>query len=380
MNLQAEAVVAGHICLDIIPGMEKKSAGLDVILVPGRMAGIGPAVISTGGAVSNTGLALHRLGVRTRLMGKVGRDAFGRTILDILNGYDPSLTEHMIVSENEDTSYSIVISPPGEDRVILHCTGANDSFTADDIDYGALDGARLFHFGYPPAMERMYSDGGAELATIFRRAKKLGLTTTLDTCVPDPETGSGRAPWRKILERVLPHVDVYLPSIEELLYMIDRDELRRLEKEHGAANVVNGVTASLLNKLGGDIISMGAAVAVIKLGGRGLYAKTTGDPARLKNMGRCAPANIEDWTGRELCMPCFKVNVAGTTGSGDCTAAGFLTGVLKGFSLEKTMEAALAVGACNVEKPDAVSGVPAWEVVAERIDAGWERHKQEIIL
>ena len=61
----AEAVVAGHICLDIIPAL----AG-EAIPAPGRLVAAGPAVTATGGAVSNTGLALHRLGVPTRLAGR----------------------------------------------------------------------------------------------------------------------------------------------------------------------------------------------------------------------------------------------------------------------------------------------------------------------
>jgi len=47
----------------------------------------GAATVSTGGAVSNTGIALHRLGVPTRLMGKVGDDILGRAIPDVLRSH-----------------------------------------------------------------------------------------------------------------------------------------------------------------------------------------------------------------------------------------------------------------------------------------------------
>ena len=66
----------------------------------------------------------------------------------------------MIVSDPEVTSYTIVISPPGHDRSFLHCPGANETFTAADVPYEQLAGVRLFHFGYPPLMPRMYADGG----------------------------------------------------------------------------------------------------------------------------------------------------------------------------------------------------------------------------
>jgi sugar/nucleoside kinase (ribokinase family) len=128
----AEVVVAGHVCLDIIPTFSPGS-GEGNLFGPGKLSLVGPVVLSTGGAVSNTGLALDRLGVAARLAGKVGDDFFGRTVLDILRGYSPSLTEGMIVGKDEETSYTIVVSPPGVDRFFLHSPGANDTFSADDV-------------------------------------------------------------------------------------------------------------------------------------------------------------------------------------------------------------------------------------------------------
>ncbi|WP_261807702.1 carbohydrate kinase family protein [Paenibacillus sp. N3.4] len=90
------------------------------MLVPGKLVDVGPAVTATGGAVSNTGLALHRPGIRASLMGKIGDDMFGTVILELLRQQDRRLTEGMIVSGDEHTSYSVVINPPGIDRVFLH--------------------------------------------------------------------------------------------------------------------------------------------------------------------------------------------------------------------------------------------------------------------
>jgi len=74
-----DAVVAGHVCLDIIPDLSAHPEfRLDALLRPGHLVEIGPAAFSTGGPVSNTGLALHRLGIRTLLMGKVGNHLFGQ--------------------------------------------------------------------------------------------------------------------------------------------------------------------------------------------------------------------------------------------------------------------------------------------------------------
>ena len=223
----AQIVVAGHICIDVIPRIDQHVDRLDDLLQPGKLVNTGPILLSTGGAVSNTGVALARLGVPPRLMGKIGDDLFGRAILDVIRGVDPALTEAMIIDPDVDSSYTIVINPPGIDRSFLHCPGANDAFGAEDIDPVHLDGAKIFHFGYPPIMRRMFLDNGAELEAMLRMARDLGLTVSLDMALPDPKSAAGRADWAAILARVLPFVDIFLPSLEEIVYMLDRARFSR---------------------------------------------------------------------------------------------------------------------------------------------------------
>ena len=162
-----DVVVAGHICLDIIPRFTT-DAGHSVTdyLAPGRLSEVGPVALSTGGAVSNTGLNLKRLGVDTRLMGKVGDDLFGRAILDVVGGFGPELAEGMSIIPGETSSYTVVINPPHVDRIFLHCPGANHTFGAVDVRYDLLSQAKVFHLGYPPLLGRMYADGGAEMTEL----------------------------------------------------------------------------------------------------------------------------------------------------------------------------------------------------------------------
>ncbi|WP_308639968.1 carbohydrate kinase family protein [Paenibacillus silvisoli] len=379
-RLNAEVVVAGHICLDVIPAMQARKDGMGAILVPGKLVDIGAAVISTGGAVSNTGLALHRLGVAAKLMGKIGDDLFGGAILDVLQGYGKELAAGMIVAEGEHTSYTLVISPPNIDRIFLHCTGANDTFTADDLKVEALSGARLFHFGYPPLMRQMYAGGGEELAGLLARVKEAGLTVSLDLAKPDPESPAGQADWRSIFVKALPFVDVFLPSFEEILYMLRREEYDRLTAVHGTSDLLPFAEGLLLRELSGELLELGASIVGLKLGEHGLYLRTTDDRAKLEAMGAGAPPSVDAWLGRELLVPCFEVEVAGTTGAGDCTIAGFLAGLLKGLRPEDVLNGAVAVGACNVEHADATSGVPAWEAVQQRMAAGWRRRPVRLSL
>jgi sugar/nucleoside kinase (ribokinase family) len=371
MTKPFSAVVAGHICLDIFP--EIVAAGNERFLArvqPGHLVEIGPATFSTGGPVSNTGLVLHKLGVPTRLMAKIGADLFGQTIRDILTAYSPELARGMIVDEASSTSYSLILSPPGVDRIFLHSPGANHTFGAADVDYGLVAPADVFHFGYPPVMRRMYENGGREMAEIFARVKTLGVLTSLDMAFPDPDSPAGKADWRTIFKTVLPSVDIFLPSIEELLFCLDRPLYDQLAGPEG--KLLQRITPERLHAVSAELLGMGVKIVVIKLGGRGLYVRTAAaDLIRGLGHGMDAAA----WGGRELWAPCFQVDVVGTTGSGDSTIAGFLAALLRGLPPEEAAAMAVAAGACNVEAADALSGLRSWEATRARMAAGWPRRE-----
>jgi sugar/nucleoside kinase (ribokinase family) len=369
----ADVIAAGHICLDIIPDLSGTPAGDRALILPGQLTRIGPATLATGGPVSNVGLSLHKLGLGVALMGKVGDDVMGQSILEVIRRIQPDLADGMIVDPQADTSYTLVISPPGADRSFLHCPGANDTFTAEDVAYDQLDHARLFHFGYPPVMRAMYADDGEQLVRMFSRVRQRGLTTSLDTCAVDPAGEPGRVDWLGLLQRTLEHVDVFLPSIEELLFMVDRPRYEQLVATGGGfIDIARQIDGALLVELADRLIAMGAAIVVIKLGDQGLFVQTTDDAARLAWAGPVIMAlDQSNWVGRQLLRGCFAVEVVGTTGSGDCTIAGFLAGLLHGQRIEDVLRSAVAVGACNCESPDAIGGIVPWSTVQQRIEADW---------
>lgn len=367
------AVVAGHICLDVIPSLDHLPEGkFSSLFLPGHIISTGPATFSTGGPVSNTGLALFRLGVPARLIAKVGADPFGKIVRGLVESFDPALVGGLVSAPDQSTSYSVIVSPPGIDRIFLHCPGANDTFCADDIDYTLAAEAGLFHFGYPPIMRRMYQDGGTELAEVFRRAKATGVTTSLDMAFPDPSSEGGQVDWRAILKAALPYVDIFLPSIEELLFMLRRDNYDLLLQCATQGDILSEITPGLLSSLAQELMGMGAKIVVIKMGYRGSYLRTAGREV-LAGMGRAVPSCPQAWANQELWAPCFKVNVVGTTGSGDATIAGFLSALLRDFTPRQAITAAVAVGACNVEAADALSGIRPWDETSARVKSGWER-------
>jgi sugar/nucleoside kinase (ribokinase family) len=370
-------VVAGHICVDVIPKLDNVPHGQFMELFqPGRLIVSGPATFSTGGPVSNTGLSLHRLGIPTRLIARVGRDPFAEIVRSIVNSYSTELSAG-IVDSDSGTSYTVIINPPGIDRIFLHHPGANDAFRANDVDYELVSKAALFHFGYPPMMHQMYANNGSELVEMLQRVKELGVTTSLDMVFPDPTSPGGRADWHAILRAAAPYVDIFLPSIEELLFMLRRDTYERMYASAPDGNILAQVTPELLSDFASELIEYGIKVMGLKLGSRGMYLRT-GTAADLRMLGKAAPVDPQSWSDRELWAPCFQVNVTGTTGAGDATIAGFLSGLLRGLSPEECITAAVGVGACNVEAPDAISGVRSWEVTLERIQSGWKRHLLEI--
>jgi sugar/nucleoside kinase (ribokinase family) len=372
------AVVAGHICLDIFPGLAAYTrAQFERMFLPGRLLVLEPVTLSTGGAVSNTGLSLHRLGIPTRLMGKVGDDLFGQAVRQIVDTHGPRLSDALVVDKRESTSYTVIINVPDRDRTFLHCPGANDTFGPDDVRYDVVAQAGLFHFGYPPVMRRMFEDGGAGLVEMFRRVKRLGVTTSLDMTLPDPNSPAGRPNWAAILEAVMPYVDIFLPSFEESLDMLHRESYDEVARTEGGGGVLRSVAPSMLSELGAELVAMGGKIVGLKLGDRGLYLRTASESA-INALGAARPSRPAAWADRELWISCFKVDVVGTTGAGDATIAGFLSALLRDMPPEEALTMAVAVGACNVEAADALSGVLSWEDTLQRVQSGWAQ--RELVL
>jgi sugar/nucleoside kinase (ribokinase family) len=358
----AKAAVAGHICLDIIPRFAEGLCDLGALLAPGSLTEIGEAVVATGGAVANTGQALHRLGEEVVLMAKIGDDEFGQTVRRILDQAGSGLADGLIIDADSSTSYSLVINPPGFDRIFLHSPGANHTFCAEDIDDAELDGCSLFHFGYPPLMRSMYERSGEELKTIFTRMKQRGITTSLDMTFVDPASESGKVDWQAFLKNVLPVTDIFLPSLDEILFMIDREEYSRLVANFGD-HIIRGVDATLVERTAQQIIDLGVPVVVIKLGEHGLYLRTAAT----------VPGRDASWNNVSRFESRFAVNQAGTTGAGDCAIAGFLSSYINGTSAEDAIITAVATGSASTESLDAVSAIPHRSQIQARINAGWAR-------
>ena len=362
-------ISAGHICLDITPVFPpgKQYGSLTSLLVPGRLVQMDAADVHTGGSVANTGLALKMLGCEVSLMGKIGDDSFGMMIRNILahNG-----AGGLLIDPESSTSYSVVLAVPGQDRIFLHSPGANDTFSGSDIPEEALEGTALFHFGYPPLMKRTWENDGAELTAMFRRMKQKGIATSLDLAAVDPSSPAGHADWHKILTDTLPYVDFFVPSFEELCWMLDRKRYDRLAAE-GRDMTDNLDMEKEAMPLAEQALDMGGKVVVIKCGTSGMLLRTAGK-TEISRVGSRLGLDTEAWSGQTVLQPCFRADIVRSgAGAGDTSIAAFLAAVISGRKPADCIALACAEGACCVTTYDTLSGLKPLDELEERIRRGW---------
>ncbi|TDL69355.1 carbohydrate kinase family protein [Paenibacillus amylolyticus] len=367
-------VVAGHICLDITPKFPADTnSNLSEILLPGKLVHMQDADVHTGGVVANTGLALNFFGADVSLIGKIGQDEFGRLILNILNSHLD--TQHMVVSNDTNTSYTIVLSPPGMDRIFLHNPGANDTFVFEDLSIAVIKEADIFHFGYPPLMERMYENNGEQLIRIFKTVKSLGVTTSLDMAAVDPHSQAGSADWETILRHVLPYVDIFVPSVEEICFMVDRERYQDWQRRAGRRDIIEILSITEdVKPLADKLLDMGAKVLLLKCGALGLYYRAARhDVVTEFSM---PDLRVSDWAELERFEESYIPDqVVSATGAGDTSIAAFLYAMLHGYSLNQSLQLATATGASCVTAFDPLSGLMTVEELQKKINGGWKKQK-----
>ena len=371
--MSKKIISAGHICIDITPVFPRVGEFSQVgeLLIPGKLINMNPVEVHTGGSVANTGLALKILGADVHLMGKVGDDAFGAMIREILAGYGAG---GLIVDKKCATSYTVALAIPGIDRILLHCPGANDTFTKDDIPEEGLEDAALFHFGYPPIMKVFYENDGAELVALLRRVKEKGIATSMDMSNVDPTSPAGQVDWEKILIGALPFTDFFVPSFEELCFMLNRPRYDAL-CARGGDMVENLDMEKDVKPLADRCLELGCRAVLIKCGTSGMYYKTA-DRDVMDGVGKCLELDIDAWASCEGVQPCFRADqVLSGTGAGDTSIAAFLLAVVRGKTPAQCAALAAAEGACAVTTYDALSGLKPLEELEKRIASGWETMK-----
>lgn len=147
------------------------------------------------------------MGASVAFLGKIGKDAFADTVLNSLR--DKGVNTDFILQTAEFKTGASIALNYDQDRYMVTYPGAMEHLTIDDISNQALEKAAHLHFSSPFLQPGIRND----LATLFQRAKDLGLSTSLDTQW-DPQEK-----WDLDIKAILPFVDVFLPNAGELMAM-----------------------------------------------------------------------------------------------------------------------------------------------------------------
>jgi sugar/nucleoside kinase (ribokinase family) len=316
-------MVVGHVCADLRP----KLTGGERI-VPGAIAEVGPLDIRPGGCVANTGGNLAALGAPTSLSADLGDDELGSSTLNLLKQLGADCKGVRQVA-GQTASYSLVFEPSGADRSFWHHVGANASFDGMRVD---PEGSDLVHLGYPALLPLMYADGGTRLASFLARVRETGATSSLDLSTIGTGSPAARVDWSSLLHRALPLVDVFSPSVDDLV---------------SALGVTRPASLPQVQELGRQALHLGASVVLLTNGALGMHL-FTGDRDRLSRAGRCLAGLAGSWADREFYTPATASAPTVTTGAGDAATAGLLYGILAQTAAEEAATIASWAAASKV--------------------------------
>jgi len=249
--------------------------------------------MTLGSSCAITGAGLVRLGNSAVYFGKTGADLGGRFCLERMTALGLGVS-HVKLDPALKTGVTVSLTSRA-DRSLMSYLGATTALTAAEVPDGIFRGFDHLHSssyfiqrGLHPGFEDVY-----------QRASTHGLTTSLDpACDPAGE-------WKSDLERVLRHVDVFLPNEVEL------------EGITGERDPVAGLRA----------LENGRTLTVAKLGARGAMVLKDGVPVQAG-----APA----------------VEALDVTGAGDCFNAGFLHAWLHKWPLRDALQFGVACGSFSI--------------------------------
>ena len=292
----AGVVVADHLCTPIthLPG-------------PGELVPAANLVLNIGGCATNAAVVLSKLGVRSKVCGRVGDDIFGRFIAETLrdHGVDES---GLTVDSTRSTSQSLVINVQGQDRRFIHTFGANEGFEAADLDLTLGSGAAppsVLYLGGLFVLPNLDADA---LAERFERARRQGTTVVLDVVTPGP------GDYLPQITRLLPHVDVFLPNTDEATLIL------------GTSDPVRQALA---------FRDLGARRVIITRGERG--AIVASDSLRVR-------------------VGTYSVPSVDATGGGDAFDSGYIAGLVDGLTELDCLHLASALGASCVRSVGTTAG------------------------
>lgn len=269
---------------------------------------------TAGGVVVNTA----KLGLNSLAVGAVGDDEKGDFVIDTMRrfGIDTSAMQRLT---GVPTSASILNIRPNGDRPALHVRGASDHFDVALAMYDQVLDAPIVHLGGTGLLKKL---DGPRSVVLLQEARKRGCTVTFDLIAASYET-------RELVLPLLPHIDYFMPSIEEA-----RDMSRQ--------TTVQDCASFYLDK--------GAGTCVFTLGGDGAYYASA--------------------DGTRLHVPAYDIKVVDTTGCGDGFDAGFITALHHRMDPEQAVLFAQCVAGLVASGLGSDAGVKSFADTVETV-AAW---------
>lgn len=255
-----------------------------------------------GGKGANQAVAIARAGAKCVMVGAVGRDPFGDTLVASLSekGVD---TKSVLRKEGTSGIALITVNEEGENNIILSA-GANGKVTEDDLASASQwDGAYAVLLQNEIPWE-------TTLAAL-RSAKEKGVRAYLNP-----------APARPLSDEVFPLLDTLIVNETE-------------------AAVVTGVRVSdvaTAEAAAEWAIAKGASSVIVTLGEQG-----------------CLYANAQ---GARAVVPAFRVKPVDTTAAGDTFIGAYAAACADGLATEEALAFAAAAAALAVTRPGAQSSIP----------------------
>jgi sugar/nucleoside kinase (ribokinase family) len=311
MEKTLDCVLCGSCVADLLV----RPVPLEIPIGGGKLLAADPIQLATGGIVSNSGVAMARLGMKVAAFSYVGQDVWGGLVRQRLESERVDCGR-LLAHPTAATSTTAVLVDPSGERSFAHCVGApklmDKALFLMHLDLFAR--SRMVLVGYYSLMPNLEGD----LPAVFAAIRATGCRTALDAA----GSGGGLQP----LDRILPHLDVYCPSLAEAAHQTgtsDPQEILRTYRECGATGLVG-----------------------VKLGSRG--------------------ALLSPAAGQYVEVPCVPPPgpIVDTTGAGDCFYAGLLTGLLRGMGPREAGLLAAASGACCVTALGATAGIRNFDETA----------------
>lgn len=312
MGTQADVVAVGTLNVDLII-LGEAPRDLEALL---QWAAPATVELTAAGSIGYGAVDLARLGLRVSLLSTVADDLFGQWILTRLQ--EEGVEVGAVTVEPGACSgigiYMLLFGSRKRPLTGRLATHAPWPLALSPAQEERLRGARLLHCGgylhYPQVW-------GEPTEALYRKAKDLGLLTSLDTQFPlVPVEGT----WMQCFGGLLRYVDILFTDETEALAIT------------GAATPTEAAQA---------LLAEGPSLVVVKLGAEGSLLVTQG---RLLHQPALPP-------------PAFTDSI----GAGDAFDAGVLYGVLAGWDLERTGRFAAAVAALTLRGIGGTQTAPTLE-------------------